>query len=300
MLKTFIRLFFPHHSNNHRSKLLHHQSLLFLIGLLFLSNAALQLIQLKAPQILGFASQIPPQRIIELTNQNRTAFGLPALVLNERLSDAARRKAAHMFTKNYWAHNSPDGTKPWSFILAAGYDYLHAGENLARDFNNSESIVEAWMNSPSHRDNLLNPRYVDIGVAVVDGQLTGGETTLVVQMFGTPQTSAPQVSSDSNNTSTLVLSEIVTVASAATPSEEVISRFNDVPTESTFPLFDTFQVARSISLAFAFLIMLTLAVDWLIAWQKNLIRISGRSWAHLTFFGFIAILLIIIKQGLIL
>ena len=64
-----------------------------------------------------------------------------------------------MIAKNYWAHNAPDGASPWSFFKNVGYRYLYAGENLARDFGDSASVVNAWMNSPTHRDNLLSGRY---------------------------------------------------------------------------------------------------------------------------------------------
>lgn len=308
MLSNFVHLFLPHHSNNHKPKILHHQSLLFLTGLLLFAHAGLNFLQIKAPNILGYSSQIPPQKIVELTNQRRAALGLSQLTVDDRLSDAARRKAADMFNKNYWAHNAPDGTKPWSFVLAAGYSYLHAGENLARDFTNPENVVDAWMNSPSHRDNLLNSRYQNIGVAVVDGQLTGTETTLVVQMFGTPQQAAPKVTQESN-------SVVAPVMAAQTPQEEVqevkdevkeevLVQVTPIPTpiaiEEATPVISTFQASKAISSAFILLIVLVLIIDWLVAWQKNLIRLSGRNWAHLTYLGFVAILVIIIKQGLIL
>lgn len=304
MLKSFVGLFLPHHGNNHRPKILHHPSLLALIGLLFVAQASITLIQTKAPQILGYASQIPAQLIIDLTNQKRQQAGLSRLKTNPQLSDAARRKAANMFAKDYWAHNAPDGTKPWKFILAAGYNYLHAGENLARDFSNAESVVEAWMNSPTHRDNLLSPRYQDIGVAVVDGRLSGTETTLVVQMFGT------LLAAKNENTTALVQA-----ASTNTPPTSSVPRSLDevgptptpfptptpqVLTGSTPPLFNTYQVTRAVSLAFILLIITVLGLDWLIAWQKGLIRLSGKNWAHLTYLGFILLLIIIIKQGLIL
>lgn len=141
------------------------------------------------PGVLGYATNISSQDVIELTNQERSKAGLGTLKANAVLSEAAEAKARDMFLKDYWAHNSPDGREPWDFIDEAGYVYLSAGENLAKDFNHSDSVVRAWMNSPTHRDNIVNSNFEEIGVAVVDGELNGFKTTLVVQMFGTPQPS---------------------------------------------------------------------------------------------------------------
>lgn len=308
MLDNLVHLFIPHHSNNHKPKVLHHGSLLILISLFVSAQALLTLSQLIYPNVLGFASQIPPTTIIELTNQKRQQAGLSVVTHNEKLSDAARRKAVDMFNKDYWSHNAPDGTKPWSFIIAAGYNYLHAGENLARDFNNPNSVVDAWMASPTHRDNLLNSRYQEIGIAVVDGQLGGVETTLVVQMFGTPQSFNPSTSAVSGSTTivppaqakepepVVVVEEIV-----KTPNEEIIP--TPTPTQDRSlnqPVLNTFSLSKVISFSFLILIFSILLIDWFIAWDRNIIRLSGRNWAHLAFLGTILALGFIIKQGLIL
>lgn len=150
----------------------------------------LYLIKLKAPQILGTAA-FGADQIIQLTNKKRAENGLGALSANGELSQAAVAKAANMFGENYWAHNAPSGKTPWNFISAAGYRYVYAGENLARDFGDASSVVEAWMNSPSHRSNLLDANFKEIGVAVSFGSLTGREGTLVVQMFGSPVSQIP-------------------------------------------------------------------------------------------------------------
>ncbi len=89
-----------------------------------------------------------------------------------------------MVENNYFEHFSPSGTTPWDFIESAGYNYQLAGENLAMDFSTNEGVNRAWLNSPSHAKNILNPDFKNIGVAVIEGQLEGHETTLIVQMFG--------------------------------------------------------------------------------------------------------------------
>ena len=130
------------------------------------------------------ASSITPANIIALTNQERSSMGLNTLNTNSKLSAAARAKANDMFEKQYWDHFGPNGETPWQFIRAAGYNYVYAGENLAKGFKTAEGVHEAWMASPTHKANLVSVNYKDIGVAVVEGVLLGKQTILVVQMFG--------------------------------------------------------------------------------------------------------------------
>jgi hypothetical protein len=304
MLKKHLRnLFLPHHNNNLRAKILHASSLSMIIALFCFIQAGINFTQFNRPDILGYATVIPVQSIVDGTNAERAKVGLRPLKINDKLSDAARRKAADMLAKDYWAHNSPDGTKPWFFITSSGYSYLHAGENLARDFSDSQSIVTAWMNSKTHRDNLLAARYQEIGVAVVDGWLSGHETTLVVQMFGTPQSAAGNVTDEG--------SSIVRAARAAEVRGDntLMPDTTPVPSPTYFvapepshaaPFMNSFDLNRSFTLAFAVLVLSVLIIDWLIAWQQNLIRLSGKNWAHITFVATTLALALLIKQGLIL
>ncbi|MCD4811957.1 CAP domain-containing protein [bacterium] len=130
------------------------------------------------------ASNITPSTIVSLTNQERVASGLNELRTNSQLSSAAMAKAQNMLDEQYWDHFGPNGESPWQFIIASGYSYVYAGENLAKGFRTSEGVMEAWMASPTHKENILSGNYKDIGVAVLDGVLLGKQTTLVVQMFG--------------------------------------------------------------------------------------------------------------------
>lgn len=131
------------------------------------------------------APSVDEQTLVELTNTERTFRGLSALRFNPRLSQAAEAKAADMLANGYFEHISPSGKTPWVFIEGVGYNYVKAGENLAIDFTTVTGPVPAWMDSPTHKANILKPDYEEIGIAEVKGIFKGRETTIVVQMFGT-------------------------------------------------------------------------------------------------------------------
>lgn len=174
----------PHPAKPRRAKLLSPLSLLtyslFVLTLFFSTRT----LAIRLPGILGFASDIKVEDLVNLVNQKRSENGASGVKLDPTLCEAAQKKADDMFAKGYWAHVAPDGTQPWAFFAQVGYDYIYAGENLAKDFQTSSSVVEAWMNSSSHRQNLVSPKYDEMGIAVVNGTLNGYETTLVVQEFG--------------------------------------------------------------------------------------------------------------------
>lgn len=139
-----------------------------------------------APQGVAFASPITKANIVELTNKERIKAGLPILWSNHKLNLAAQNKANDMMAKGYWEHYH-DGKSPWDWMHEAGYEFKAAGENLAIDFLEVEPMVKAWMDSPSHRQNILNPNFKEIGVGVAKGFFKNHETIIVVQMFGAPK-----------------------------------------------------------------------------------------------------------------
>ncbi len=125
------------------------------------------------------------REVVDRVNRDRALFGLPALLFDEALAQAARLKADDMVKKGYFAHTSPEGTTPWFFFEKAGYRYRYAGENLAIHFSDIESEQRAWMASEKHRENILSPKYRETGVAVASLSWEGKETTVTVQLFGT-------------------------------------------------------------------------------------------------------------------
>lgn len=150
-------------------------------------------LQPSMPNVLAYATNVSHSGLLASTNQNRSASGLVQLTLHGSLNSAAQAKANDMVAKNYWSHTSPDGRQPWDFITAAGYSYSMAGENLAYGALTSESTVQAWMNSPGHRANILKPefRHVGFGYANSADYQGQGQQTVIVAMYGTPYASAP-------------------------------------------------------------------------------------------------------------
>ncbi len=146
------------------------------------------------------SAAVSTQAVLNLTNSTRTQSGLAPLTSNSQLAQAAVLKAQDMLAKDYFAHTSPEGLNSWHWFKKVGYNYKTAGENLAIDFVDSNSVFSAWMASPSHRANILDPDFAEIGIAIINGEFSGSNTTVVVQMFGAKagQRVAPQKSENKN------------------------------------------------------------------------------------------------------
>jgi len=143
----------------------------------------------------AFSAMIKAQEVIDLTNKSRIEAGLDPLVVNDKLTQAAKEKANDMFQNQYFDHNSPQGLTPWDFIRSAGYEYRFAGENLAIDFITARGAHKALMESLSHRENILNAKYTEIGVAVLEGNFEQGSSIIIVEEFGSlfPKKEIPAV-----------------------------------------------------------------------------------------------------------
>jgi len=298
-------LFLPRHENDHQASLLKPQFLSVVTLFFVCSQIFLNFFTMTGTKVLGYSSNISPERIIELTNQKRAELGLGPVKENSVLSEAARRKAGDMFAFNYWAHTSPSGRDPWSFFKEAGYKYVYAGENLARDFRDPESVINAWMNSPSHRENMANSKYQEIGVAVVDGSLLGVETTLVVQLFGSQTRTAVAKKPAAKPTVVAqkpAVAEVpVTVSQPAkVPAVRSGETIITSPEVKTAPVFNPFSLTKILAIFLVGSIFGAFLVDFLLISERKTPRISGRSFAQMLFLGFIILLALVSKQGAIL
>lgn len=154
----------------------------------------------SAPPPLRKEGDAPNARLTEEgtfseTNRHRSENGVPALRYDGTLAAAAEAKLKDMFERQYFAHESPTGDGPADVIEAAGYDYVTVGENLALgNFADDRDLVQAWMDSPGHRANILEAKFSEIGVAVGRGMFEGRMTWMAVQEFGKPTSDCPIVS----------------------------------------------------------------------------------------------------------
>ena len=176
--------FIPNKKNNFHPHVLRTSGLIIFLIIFALLPLTYNVTAARQLRVLGYATSISVSDLNTLSNQERSDAGLAPLNLNNQLNNAASVKASDMFADDYWSHVAPDGTTPWSFIVATGYSYSEAGENLAKNFNTSGGVVNGWMNSPTHAANVLKSSYTDVGYAVINGTLSGEETTLVVAMYG--------------------------------------------------------------------------------------------------------------------
>lgn len=145
----------------------------------------------SAAQVLAYATNISRSDLLAFTNSHRSANGLAPLSLNSQLNTSSQGKAQDMINNNYWAHVSPSGVQPWYWFNWAGYDYQAAGENLAYGFDSSSGVLTGWMNSPSHRANVLGD-YADVGFGIANGDnYQGGPNTVVVAHYGKPRAAPP-------------------------------------------------------------------------------------------------------------
>ena len=299
--------FFPGYSNNQKAKLLHTTTLSLFIVFLIIFQIILQFLPVTGVKILGYAADIPPETVISLTNEKRKESGLSELTYDSSLASAALAKGNDMIQKGYWAHVAPDGTEPWDFFVDSGYKYKYAGENLARDFSNPQAAVDAWMASPSHRENLLSSKYQEIGVAVVEGDLAGIDTTIIVQLFGTRYSEAlPQmpVASAINNEKPNEIVVVPTTIPTVTPFNKPLPTGAQVaPVSLTYQpntLISPFATTKGISLVMIMMLLSVLVIDGILTSRRKITRIGGRTFAHLAFLGMILAIALIAKAGSIL
>ena len=288
MKHFFYHLFVPHERNNYRARLLHHKTLLLFITLIFAGSFFLEIVKINFPSVLGIQNNITIEQLVSITNKKRAEVGLPSLVLDSKLSQAAALKAGDMFTKDYWAHNSPDGITPWAFIKQSGYNYVYAGENLARGFNSAEDVVNAWMASPKHKENMLFKNYNDVGFFVGVGKLKGEDTVLVVEEFGNQGTRA--IASNKSN------QNVTTSSSKNAISPRVFAG----TTYKEKPFLNSMSLPLNLDRILLAILIFTLILDMIIVERKRIARLVGHNIDHMLFLVLIMLVVGLISKGVIL
>lgn len=184
-LEKIIHTVIPHEKNKNIPHLLTEEFVFVLVvfvGILFYFNQN----NFDIIKKLKLTATVYPAVLADLTNQDRGINGVTKLTWSPTLEQAAKLKAEDMLKNSYFAHTSPNGLTPWHWLKEVNYNFVYAGENLAVDFTESQNVEDAWLNSPKHKENIMNSNFTEIGIATVDGVFEGKKTTFVVQFFGKP------------------------------------------------------------------------------------------------------------------
>ncbi len=182
-------LFIPHEGNDYKPHFFREVSVsIILFGSIFLLGFSAGSSFLIHKTVLG--ATVAANVLVDLTNDARLAYNEAPLVRSAKLEQAAALKGQDMAKFGYFSHESPTGVTPWHWFREVGYTFLYAGENLAINFTESKDVQSAWLASPKHRENILNVKFSEIGIATVEGIYNNNPTTYVVQMFGTPAQAA--------------------------------------------------------------------------------------------------------------
>jgi len=188
----FKKHFIPNNGNDYQPHILRKRAIFFILAFVLFVEVVFLIQMLLIIPYTDFFALVLPNVLVDLTNVDRQINNVSALKVSPLLEQAARLKAEDMAQKGYFSHNTPDGKSPWDWLTEVGYYYTSAGENLAINFVDSADIENAWMKSPSHRENILNNRYTEIGIATARGIYKGRESVFVVQFFARPASTKAQ------------------------------------------------------------------------------------------------------------
>ncbi len=290
----------PHPKTHKKAHLLSHHALVISIVFVLLLQMVLSSITGIKPQVLSATTHISHQDLLTLTNQQREKFGQADLTEDEKLDKAAEEKAQYMFANQFWAHNAPDGTTPWVFIKNAGYDYVYAGENLARGFTTTQDTIDAWMASKmGHKENLLSPNYQNVGFGIAEGTLKGEKTILVVQMFGSSESGAIKAPLAKANTPGAPIKGIISDAPASVKGA--------INTESASPLLfagitnNPLAITKSVGYGIIFIFTFLIILDVMILTKRKAkVAVHSRHILHIIMIPITVVFLFMITSGAIL
>lgn len=131
------------------------------------------------------SNEITAENVVARMNAERAARGLAPLRVNATLSHAAEDRMRDMEDGGWWSHESPEGRSPFVWMSQRAYAYQYAGENLASGFETVGLLVESWMESRGHRENILSANYDECGVAIIEGStIRPAAGKSVVVLFG--------------------------------------------------------------------------------------------------------------------
>ena len=250
MFRGFKKWFVPSRVNDYEPHVLRLWPAIILLAVILLFFGTAQLLERSLTNVDSYLAAVVSSVLVDLTNFDRAQEGLHGLAVNPVLAQAAQLKANDMAQRSYFAHNAPDGKTPWFWMGEAGYSFSYAGENLAVFFGDSEDVARAWMNSPSHRANILNGSFTEIGIATAQGVYQGRSTVFVVQMFGTPAVVSQAIATLETQPTAITVSESEGEVSGETI--EVVTEGDVEPVENEVTIIhedETFIAVKSDAMA---------------------------------------------------
>jgi len=220
-IDKIIHTIIPHSKNENIPHILRDELIVFisiLVAILFYFNQ----FNFDIIRSLNLSATVYPAVLADLTNDNRLSYGVHKLAWSDTLEQAAKLKAEDMAENSYFAHTSPSGITPWYWLRKVNYNFIYAGENLAVDFTESANVQTAWLNSPTHRANLLNSKFTEIGIATADGVFRGRNTTFVVEFFGQPAGNEVEKKIVANNIAKETINTVNEMTVAGVMTENII------------------------------------------------------------------------------
>jgi uncharacterized protein YkwD len=252
------------------------------------------------PLFFVTAASLDSASLMAKINHERVSRNIPALSTAPKLNVAADGKTRDMFARSYFSHVDPDGNYVWRRVESAGYmPYKMLGENLALDFATEDGVVRAWIDSPTHRDNLLRADFADQGLSAQYGTYENRYTSIVTSLFGTllvvnppavspPATKPPATVKSVTKPPASTPSSNVEPAAPATPEpaqktggNQEAAQISKTPTASSTPALNFFnseiagsasglyEILRVVFMLLVAALILTILVDFLIHRRRD-------------------------------
>lgn len=115
------------------------------------------------PQLIARSQGNSSRQLLSLINAERQKVGAPPLRINAKLTQAALGHSQDMASRNFFSHTGSNGSESWNRISARGYNAITDAENIAAGQSTSAAVIQTWLNSPPHKQNMLNPQYTEVG-----------------------------------------------------------------------------------------------------------------------------------------
>ncbi|MDP3899523.1 MAG: CAP domain-containing protein [bacterium] len=196
-----VDFFVPCDGNNHHPKILTTKRAIFYSSFF----VVVKMVVVTAVLVLPLQAFLSPDILAEqkaevarLVDELRVEQGKQPLSVNAYLENSAQGRTNDMLQNSYFSHYGPNGHDLAYFLEKSNYRYEMAGENLAMGFSSAKTVVQAWVKSPLHYKNMIDPDFIEAGIGIVQGEYDGSVTTFMTHHFGKPLIIAKQTPSSAS------------------------------------------------------------------------------------------------------